>query len=337
MVTARALTLATLIAVVPRLALADEARDLQGPADPSRQMQALSRTAGEGRGEGDRLTLVAAPCVAALVDPALLVAALRVELRARGVVDVALATDGSTPPGRVLHVDCRDGVLVAAGDGAPIDLPLLDVATETRPRVVGLALAELLAMPVGEPPPASIEPTPAARLAAPPSAPRTGPRLVRTARVARALTGWSLAAKLEGLTVPPSVFAAGAEVGLALWGDHVGARVASGIWGGAAAGSPFRIADLSLALGVAGPRLGAGRLDLEVALLGGLVWAKPGSDTDVESGLQMNAFWGFGADLVMRWPLAERWTLAANLGYRRIASGDAADLAALGISVARAL
>jgi len=292
-----------------------------------------------------RLTLLAAPCVADLVDASLLAEALRVELRARGVAEVAIATDvpGAAPAGRTLRLGCRDAGLLV-GDTAPIELPLVDVGWASRPRVVALALAEQLgaapeaevAAP-GSAPEAEPAPSPPARVerAAPRRAPeRAGIRLREVAHPPRVLRGWALGAKLEGLAVPfAPVLAGGAEAHASYWTDAFGARVGTGMWAGEGSGHPFRIAHADLGIGVAGPRLGPTRLDLEVALLGGLAWYE---NPDLGS-LEMKPFWGFGADLVLRIPLASRWTLAANLGYRRLTGGDAADLAALGVSLGRAL
>jgi hypothetical protein len=286
----------------------------------------------------ERLTLLTAPCVSQLVDASLLVEALRVELRARGVVEVALAADdpGAPPPaGRSLRLGCRGSELLV-GDGAPVGLPLVDVGVESRPRFVALALAEQLATPpaAATPPP---EAAPEAAATSPPAAPRrssarAGTRLRQLARVTpSALRGWGLAAKLEGLTVPPwvaSVLAGGAQVDASYWSETFGVRAGTGLWAGEAAGEAFRISQASVGLGVAGPRLGPTRLDLEVALLGGLAWFR---NPDLGS-MEMKAFWGFGADLVLRLPLSARWALACNLGYRRLAGGDATDLAALGVS-----
>lgn len=293
----------------------------------------------------ERLTLLTAPCVGELVDASLVVEALRVELRARGIVDVAFAANdpGAPPPaGRSLQLGCRGSSLLV-GDVAPIELPLVDVGPQSRPRVVALALAEQLAAPAEAA--ASI---PAARqdASAPPPAapapPRRSPspataRLHRDATVTpSALRGLRLATKIEGLAVPPwvaSVLAGGAEVSAAYWSERFGVRAGTGLWAGASNGDAFRIAQAGLGLGVAGPRLGPARVDLEVALLGGLVWSR---NPDLGS-MEMNPFWGFGADLVVRLPLSARWAVAWNLGYRRLAGGDAADLAALGVAVGSAL
>jgi hypothetical protein len=240
---------------------------------------------------------VAAACDA-VIDPATVIVALRVELR-----------DGT----EAVYVDCPagDGVVVALGDRRTA-VPLEDVDPPERARVVALAVAEQLR---------------------PPSEPATAVATILHAEPPRPyeLPRWSLAARLDGVAAKKAN-AGVASVVLArrLGRIHVEAAL-GGVLGSSDAG---RIAGATGELRVVAIAYRTVRTELGVAA--GLMFV--GSATDTAAGWEQERAVAGRGELRVEFALGDSsWRGIAAAGAGRALSGDAAWFGVIALGAAHGL
>lgn len=258
------------------------------------------------------IVIVAEPCVDERVDLARTIELLRIELRADG--DVTLERRGDGEP-RARHgavaLDCGAGEaeVVIRRDTARTGVPLADVAGDSRPRVLAIALAEELAVPM---------PAPVAA-AAPPRAPSVVAAATDEAPPAPAARGpWSASLRFEGVALVDSGTVVAATGLFAHRWDRVALQ--------AAVTGLVNLEGGSALLG--GPRI----------TLRGPTWGRLGGDVElgVEAGVNTGddetalGFAGLGA-LVGRVEVSRAWDVGAQVTYRRANLGGG-DLISLGLS-----
>jgi hypothetical protein len=250
------------------------------------------------------------------------VEALRVELRTRGIVEIARRPAGEPEDDHTLRLDCRNGELVVEEGDTTSRLMLGDVDQEARPRVVALAVAEELDHEPAPPAPAQ---------ATPPSS--TQPRRavavrarVRPARSAPVWEGWTLSPKIQAMTALAGGVLGGGGVDASYWFRAVGFHLGLATLAGNADSRLVLVGIADLRLAVAGPTLGAARLDLEI-----------GADLGVVADDHTRAAVGLSGDIVVRLPVGSGWGLAWNLGFRRFWAGESSDVVVIGMAATRSL